>query len=104
MKIKQDERGVELIREVGDKALSHESTATHHLRRQLNEAGIRRWARFYPHRHGLTACRQGVRTTDRTGDDVVYWHERYQIEAAHKAFNAGSVFFLRANAEGQHDE
>jgi len=98
MKIKQGTNGIELIREPGDKALSKESTVTHHLRRLLNEAGLRRWVRFYPHQYGLTACTQGLRTAAaKGGNEIIYWHERYQIEAAHKAFNSGSVFYLMAN-------
>lgn len=96
MKIKQSENGIELIREPGDKTLSKESSVTHHLRRLLNEVGERRWVRFYPHQYGLTACTQGLRTADK-GGEIIYWHERYQIEAAHKAFNSGSVFYLKAN-------
>jgi len=98
MKIKQGTNGIELIREPGDKALSKESTVTHHLRRLLNEAGLRRWVRFYPHKSEgcLTDCHQAVRTADK-GGEIIYWHERYQIEAAHKAFNSGKVFYLMAN-------
>jgi hypothetical protein len=86
--------GVRLGRDNGDKPIRKESTVTHHLRRILNERdGLGVWQRFYPNRHGLTACLQGIRNT-RTGE--VYWHERYQIEDAHKAFNAGQVFYLKA--------
>ena len=84
----------QLIREEGDKAISKESTVTHHFRRLLNErdgAGV--WVRCYPNKIGLTDSRQGVRNT-RSG--TIYWHERYQVEAAHKAFNSGAVFYAVA--------
>jgi hypothetical protein len=94
MKIETGKSGLELIREEGDEALSHESAVTHHIRRLLNaEGGPGRWVRMYPHKCGLTDCRQGVRNTK---TDVVYWHGNYQIEDAHKAYNAGAVFFDRA--------
>jgi hypothetical protein len=92
MKIKRYPNGIELIREKGDKAISHESTVTHHIRRLLNARDKRGgWTRFYPNRIGLTDCRQGVRR-----DEVRYWHERYQIEPAHQEFNAGRVFYAQA--------
>lgn len=96
MRIRMSEDGVERLREPGDKALSRETEATHHLRRLLNAMGIRRWVRFWPDRCGMTACRQGVRTSDGNGNPVAFWHARYQVEAAHKAFNSGSVFYSRA--------
>ena len=96
MKIHVSNAGVSLIREPGDKALSHESTVTHHIRRLLRESGETRFVRFNPSESGLTDCRQGV------GDwkaDVLYWHDRYQVEAAHKAFNNnGRVFYVRAGS------
>jgi len=95
MKIKQSRNGITLIREPGDKAISHESTITHHIRRLLNEKGYRKWVRFYPDRVGLTSCRQGVRTVDGE-NEVAYWHANYMIEEAHKAFNKGSVFYTKA--------
>ena len=88
MRIETTNFGIVLIREQGDKALSHESTATHHIRRLLNERDGGGWKRFYPNRHGLTDCRQGVRNGNK-----LYWFSRYQIEEAHKAFNSGKVFF-----------
>jgi len=97
MKINHVKNGIELVREPKDKALSAESNVTHHLRRLLNDVGERKWVRFYPDKVGLTSCRQGLWTADKKGDVIAYWHERYQIEAAHKAFNSGSVFYLMAN-------
>ena len=86
--------GVRIGRDNGDKAISKESTVTHHLRRMLNASdGLSRWVRCYPDKMGLTSCRQGVRNTV-TGE--VYWHANYQIEAAHKAFNGGDVFYHKA--------
>lgn len=92
MKIIIDPTGVTLARETGDKALSHESTVTHHIRRLLRKETGRAFVRFYPCKEGLTACGQGV-IERKSG--LLYWHERYQIEAAHKAFNAGSVYFQK---------
>jgi hypothetical protein len=92
MKIEQGKGGIELIREPGDKALSHESAVVHHLRRLLNQEG-KGWTRCWPDRMGLTSCRQGLQNR-KLG--IVYWHDRYAIEAAHKAFNSGRVFFSAA--------
>jgi len=86
--------GIRLGRDFGDKPIRKESTVTYHLCRILNSSGDKgRWVRCYPNRMGLTDSRQGVRNTV---TQEVYWHERYQIEAAHKAFNNGSVFFNKA--------
>jgi len=98
MKIKTSEDGIELVREHGDKAISHESTVTYHLRRLLNERDGDIWVRCWPHKIGMTDCRQGVQqmSPSPTGksNNTLYWHERYAIEAAHKAFNIkGRVFF-----------
>lgn len=92
MRIEVTECGVTLHREKGDKAFSHESEVTHHLRRLLRLSTGRPFVRFYPDREGLTGCRQGV--CDRRGG-VCYWHARYAVEAAHRAFNGGSVFYAR---------
>lgn len=92
MRIELTSTGCTLYREPGDKALSHESTAGYHMRRLLNAAGYR-FTRMNPSRHGLTACTVGMQ--DRRAN-IVLWHERYAIEAAHKAFNEGYVFFQRA--------
>ena len=88
MRIEKSNNGVTLIREPGDKAISKESTVTHHLRRLL---GRPEWKRCYPNKIGLTGCEQGVQSKT-----AIYWHERYAIEQAHKAFNAGSVFYLKS--------
>lgn len=88
MRIETTGHGITLIREPGDKALSHESTVTHQLRRLLNERDNGGWKRYRPNRHGLTDSRQGVIRENR-----IYWHSRYETELAHKAFNAGKVFF-----------
>jgi len=105
VKIATDATGVTLIREKGDKALSHESTVTYHLRRLLNQrdrhptqdgrAGT--WRRFDPSRVGLTSCRQGLWNGRKGAGQIVYWHERYAIEDAHVAFNRHrEVFYRRA--------
>ena len=90
MKINIMTTGIELIREKADKALSKESDVTHHIRRLLNAENNGQWVRCWPHKIGLTACEQGVRNK-KTG--VIYWHDRYALEAAHKAFNSGGVFY-----------
>ena len=88
MRIVTNETGIVLFREHGDKALSHESSVTHHMRRLLNARDGGGWVRFWPDREGMTDCRQGVCNRRKR---VYYWHERYAVEAAHKAFNAGAV-------------
>ena len=45
---------------------------------------------------GLTSCKQGVRNTV---TNEVYWHGNYQVEEAHKAFNAGAVVFNKDKLE-----
>jgi len=92
MKINETANGIELIRENGDKSLSHESNVTYHIRRLLNEKNNNQWVRCWPHKIGLTACEQGVRNKK---TEVIYWHDRYALEAAHKAFNSGSVFYSK---------
>ena len=86
--------GIRIGRDTSDKKIYKESTVTGMLINALNNtAGIGVWKRFYPNRHGLTACRQGVRNS-RTGE--IYWHERYQIESACEAFNKGDVYYMKA--------
>jgi hypothetical protein len=94
MRIESGKYGITLYRETGDKRISHESTVTHHMRRLLNERDGKGWTRFYPCHAGLTACRQGVQNKK---NGVTYWHERYAVEDAAKAFNTtGQVFYLAA--------
>lgn len=92
MRINMTQFGVELIRDKGDKALSHESAATRHLLRLVREKTGRRFVRFRPDREELTVCRQGI--IDRATGEC-YWHERYSIEEAHKAFNSGGVYYQK---------
>jgi hypothetical protein len=105
MKIEANKAGCTLIREPGDKRISHESTVTHHIRRLLNERDGRQvddhkagtWRRFYPNKVGLTACRQGVWNGRKGASQVAYWHERYAIENAAEEFNkSGKVWYMRA--------
>jgi hypothetical protein len=91
MKIELTLTNCTLIREPGDIALSHESTTGYYMRRLLNARGGH-FSRMNPSRHGLTSCTVGLQDK-RCG--IVLWHERYQIEAAHRAYNAGSVSFQR---------
>ena len=84
-----------LHREPGDSALSAESNTAFHMRRLLNAQGYH-FTRFNPSRYGLTDCRVGI--WDKRAK-ITLWHERYQIEAAHKAFNGGAVRFLRTTVE-----
>jgi hypothetical protein len=60
------------------------------MRRLLNNNTEGDWVRCWPHKIGLTGCEQGVRNKK---TNVIYWHDRYALEAAHKAFNAGHVFY-----------
>ena len=94
MRIEREVSGIALVREPGDRAISKESTVTHHIRRLLNsQERVGKWTRFYPDREGLTSCRQGVQNKKQK---VWYWHERHQIESASQRFNLrGSVFFLK---------
>ena len=86
--------GLRIGRDATDRPIYKESTIIHRLREMLNAAdGIGVWKRFYPDRHGLTACRTGI-LNSRTGE--IYWHERYQIEDAAKAWRDGSLFLRRA--------
>ena len=95
MRIDLSEHSCTLLREYGDKAISKESTVCFHMRRLLNLEG---WdfRRIDPRRYGMTDCRVGARDRKR---GVILWHERYQIEAAHKAFNEGHVSFQRINTK-----
>lgn len=92
MKIVESINGITLVRETGDKALSHETNVVHHMRRLLNERDGGGWVRCWPHKLGLTSCTQGVANWSA---GVLYWHANYMIEMAHKAYNAGQVFFLK---------
>lgn len=92
MKIIVGTNGIDLVRECCDRAISHETTVTHHLRKLLNQRDGGGWVRCRPEKMGLTDCRQGVMNRK---SGTVYWHERYQIEDAHKAFNGGQVFYLK---------
>lgn len=81
-----------LIRDKHDKRISHESTTAYHIKEILNSQGYH-LVRFNPSKHGLTACTVGL--IDRKAHFIL-WHERYAIEDAAKAFNAGKVTFERA--------
>lgn len=98
MKIKESASGIMLIREPGDRAISKESTVTHHIRRLLNlQERDGKWTRFYPDREGMTSCRQGVWNKKRK---IYYWHGQYQIESASQEFNLRRcVFFLKGEWE-----
>lgn len=95
MRVTLTAAGCTLEREKGDPALSHESTTGYYMRRLLNAQGYR-FVRMNPSRYGLTSCTLGL--WDRKAG-IILWHERYQIEAAHKAYNAGRVTFLRTPME-----
>jgi hypothetical protein len=97
MRIQTWASGIALIREDGDRALSHEGDVTHHLRRLLNERDGRGcWVRCWPHKIGMTDSRQGLHAVgDKRG--TLYWHANYAVEEAHKAFNtAGQVCYQTA--------
>lgn len=85
--------GLRIGRDVGDTDLRSESALVHRALPALNAKDSGRWRRLDPSKHGLTDCKIGLEDIW-TGD--VYWHERYQIENAAEAFNAGQVFLLKA--------
>lgn len=91
MKVELNKSGCTLYREPGDKALSHDSTAGLHMRRLLNAQG-HKFTRMNPSKYGLTGCTLGL--WDRKAG-IILWHERYTVEAARQAFNAGQVWFMR---------
>ncbi len=93
MQIRLTNNNCTLIREYGDKRISHESTTAYHMKRLLNSEGFH-FVRMNPSKHGLTGCTVGL--VDRKLD-VVLWHEQYAIENAATAFNQGSVSFMRTN-------
>ena len=93
MKVELTQAGCTLIREPGDKRISHESTVGYHMKRLLNAQG-HRFVRIYPDQHGLTSCRLGL--ADRKAG-LWLWHERYAIENAATEFNRGKVFLMRAS-------
>ena len=95
MKIIESANGIELVREPGDKRIAKESTVVFHLRRILMQRDRKAWRRINPSRIGLTGCRLGVAEGARWNGRL-FWHERYQIEDAARAFNAGSVYFQAA--------
>jgi hypothetical protein len=86
--------GLSIGRDHADAKIRKGSTVIYRALKALNCGMVRGdWVRFYPHRHGLTDCRLGIRNR-LTGE--VYWHERYQIEDAAEAWNAGNLFLLKA--------
>jgi hypothetical protein len=91
MVLKETIQGLFLIREQSDPPLKSEAAVTRYLITLLNERDKGGWVRFYPYRHGLTACLQGVAR----GADCnrIYWHSNYQIETTYDAFNSGVVFY-----------
>lgn len=95
MKAKLTLSGCTLIREPGDKRISHESTVGYHMKRQLNAQGYH-FVRMYPDKHGLTACRLGL--IDHKAR-IALWHERYAIEDAAQEFNRGKVWLMRVEVE-----
>lgn len=95
MRLAYDSYGAAVVREPGDPRLRTESAAVTALVRLLRKETGRRWVRFDPSGEGLTGCRLGA--ADRKAGRA-YWHERYQIEAAHLAYNAGEVRFMLAEA------
>lgn len=107
MKIEANKSGCTLIREPGDKRISHESTVVHHMRRLLNARDGRRtddrkagtWRRFYPYKVGLTSCRLGLWNGREGAEAIVYWHERYTVQNAATEFNENNKVFFMAAAQ-----
>ena len=87
--------GWTLIREPGDKRISHESTVGYHMKKDLNMQG-HHFVRLNPSKHGLTSCTVGL--IDRKAN-IILWHERYAIENAATEFNHGEVYLMRTTAD-----
>jgi hypothetical protein len=88
------ENGLRIGKDANDKKIYKGSTVIFHALKALNNGQNRRdWTRFYPHRHGLTDSRIGVCNKRKK---LYYWHERYQIESAHEAYNEGELYLLKA--------
>ena len=95
MQAKLTQAGCTLIREKGDKRISHESTVSYHMKLLLNAQGYK-FVRMRPDKHGLTACRLGLIDHKHS---IALWHERYAIENAATEFNHGKVWFQRVDVE-----
>lgn len=93
MRVELTQSGCTLVREKGDKRISHESTVAYHMKRQLNAQGFH-FVRMNPSKHGLTACTVGL--IDRKAK-IALWHERYAIENAATEFNHGKVWLMRVD-------
>lgn len=85
--------GATLHRQEGDPRLYKESTCAFHLRNLLNSQGYH-FKRYNPSRENMTDCKIGL--IDRKAR-IILWHEAYQVELAHEAFNNGALTLLRVN-------
>lgn len=85
--------GATLHREDEDKRLGKESSVAFELRKLLNSQGWH-FVNYRGIRHEMTSCKLGL--IDHKAK-VILWHERYAVEAAHQAFNQGSVFLQRVD-------
>lgn len=93
MKIKLSNAACTLYREPGDKRLNSENAVTHAMKTLLRAQGFDAARVRGP--VGLTSCKQVLQVRDAR---FTLWHERYQIENAHTAFNQdGSVTYQRVN-------
>jgi hypothetical protein len=86
------ESGVSIGRDAKDKPCRTETEVIFRVCKNVPNAH-----RFNPSRYGLTDSRIGFYIGFRIGTaKEIYWHERYQIESAHEAWNKGSLFLLKA--------
>ena len=80
---------ISIGRDVTDKRVPKESTLVYRVLKALNSGlAVKEWVRYYPDRHGLTACKLGIKNVK---TNEVYWHERYAVEMAHEEYNKKSV-------------
>lgn len=80
-----------LYREPEDPPLYKETLPFYRLKLLLNKQGYH-FTRYNPSRFHLTSCQLGLRDP-KIG--ILLWHERYQIELAHEAFNSGKLTLQR---------
>jgi hypothetical protein len=89
--------GATLTREAGDAKLRKESSVAFHLKKLLSAQGWH-FVNYRGIRHEMTGCKLGL--IDHKAK-VILWHERYAVEDAAKAFNAGNVFLARVDIKGK---
>jgi hypothetical protein len=84
--------GVYIGRDASDKPCRTETEVIYRVTKNVLNAH-----HFNPSRYGMTGSKIGFYIGFRlSSSKEVYWHERYAIESARDAFNAGSLFLLKA--------